>query len=98
VLRRGGTAFIVDNDVRRSTFGRWFRSAYPFVDPDAVERFWSSHGWTRTPVDIEWRFASRAGLEAVARIELDPPSAEGLLADVAGTTVDYAVNLWWRRY
>ena len=98
VLRRGGTAFVVDNDVRRSTFGRWFRSAYPFVDPDAVERFWSSHGWTRTPVDIEWRFASRCDLEAVARIELDPPSAEGLLADVAGTTVDYAVNLWWRRY
>jgi ubiquinone/menaquinone biosynthesis C-methylase UbiE len=98
VLRRGGTAFVVDNDVRRSTFGRWFRSSYPSVDPDTVERFWSAHGWTRTPLDVEWRFASRADLEAVARIELDPPSAEGLLAEVGGTTVDYAVNLWWRRY
>jgi SAM-dependent methyltransferase len=98
VLRRGGTAFVVDNDVRRSTFGRWFRASFPSVDPDTVERFWSSHGWTRTPVDIEWRFASRADLEAVARIELDPSSADGLLAEVTGTTVDYAVNLWWRRY
>ncbi|MDX6326038.1 MAG: hypothetical protein QOK15_2392 [Nocardioidaceae bacterium] len=98
VVRRGGTAFVIDNDVRRSTFGRWFRASYPSVDPDVVERFWSSHGWTRTPVDIEWRFRSRADLAAVARIELDPASAEGLLAEVTGTSVDYAVNLWWRRY
>ena len=26
--------------------------------PGAVERFWSTHGWTRTPVDIRWSFAS----------------------------------------
>jgi SAM-dependent methyltransferase len=98
VVRRGGTAFVVDNDVRRSTFGRWFRAAYPSVDPDAVERFWSAHGWTRVPVDIEWRFGSRDDLEAVVRIELDPPRAEGLLAEVQGTSLDYAVNLWWRRF
>jgi SAM-dependent methyltransferase len=98
VLRRGGTAFVVDNDVRRSTFGRWFGAAYPSVDPDVVERFWSSRGWTRTPVDIEWRFESRADLERVARIELDPRHAEGLLAEVPGASVDYAVNLWWRHH
>jgi hypothetical protein len=63
-----------------------------------VERFWSAHGWTRTPVDIEWRFSSRDDLVAVAGIELDPASAAGLLAEVTGTSVDYAVNLWWRRY
>src|SRR4051795_8002316 len=47
VVRRGGAAFVVDNDATRSTFGRWFRAAYPSVDPVAVERFWSSHGWSR---------------------------------------------------
>ena len=64
VVRRGGTAFVVDNDPTRSTFGGWFRRGYPEVDPDAVERFWSTRGWTRTPVDMGWSFSSRADLEA----------------------------------
>ncbi len=98
VVRRGGTAFVVDNDVTRSTFGRWFRLGYPAVDPVAVERFWSFHGWTRVPLDIEWRFGSRADLEAVVRIELDPAVADRVLAGHSGTSVDYAVNLWWRTF
>jgi ubiquinone/menaquinone biosynthesis C-methylase UbiE len=60
VVRRGGTAFVIDNDATRSTFGRWFWRDYPGVDPAAVERFWARHGWTRTPLDLEWRFDSRA--------------------------------------
>lgn len=98
VVRRGGTAFVVDNDPTRSTFGSWFRRGYPDVDPVAVERFWSTHGWTRTPVDMRWAFSSRADLEAVVRIELPAPAAEEALASHEGTEVDYAVNLWWRRY
>ncbi len=98
VVRRGGAAFVLDNDGTRSTFGRWFRLGYPTVDPDAVERFWSAHGWSRTPLDLEWRFATRAELESVVRIEFDPRTADRVLAEHEGTTVDYAVNLWWRRY
>jgi SAM-dependent methyltransferase len=98
VVRRGGVAFVIDNDATRSTFGRWFRRGYPTVDPDAVERFWASHGWSRTPLDVEWRFEARADLEAVIRIELDPTTAEAALAEHDGTVVDYAVNLFWRRY
>ena len=98
VVRRGGTAFVVDNDATRSTFGRWFRTAYPAVDPMTVERFWSSHGWTRVPLLVDWRFESRADLEAVVRIELDPRTAEAALAEHRGTTVDYAVNLWFRHF
>jgi ubiquinone/menaquinone biosynthesis C-methylase UbiE len=98
VVRRGGTAFVVDVDATRSTFGRWFRAAHPSVDPPAVERFWSSSGWTRTPLLVDWRFDSRADLEAVVRIELDPRTAGAALAEHEGTTVDYAVNLWHRRY
>ncbi|MBB6627419.1 class I SAM-dependent methyltransferase [Nocardioides sp. KIGAM211] len=94
VVRRGGTAFVIDNDPTRSTFGGWFRRGYPEVDPDVVERFWSRHGWTRTPVDIRWSFGSRADLEAVVRIELPGPVAEQALAGHDGTEVDYAINLW----
>jgi ubiquinone/menaquinone biosynthesis C-methylase UbiE len=98
VVRRGGAAFVIDNDATRSTFGRWFRRGYPTVDPEAVERFWASHGWSRTPLDVEWRFETRADLEAVVRIELDPATAEAALAGHEGTVVDYAVNLFWRRH
>jgi ubiquinone/menaquinone biosynthesis C-methylase UbiE len=94
VVRRGGTAFVIDNDATRSTFGAWFHRGYPNVDPDAVERFWSRHGWQRTPLDIEWRFDSRADLEAVVRIEFTREVADEILASHDGPTVDYAVNVF----
>ena len=95
-VRRGGTAFVIDNDPTRSTFGGWFRRGYPTVDPVAVERFWSRQGWSRTPVDIRWSFSSRADLESVVRIEFSPEVADDILAGHAGAEVDYAVNLWSR--
>lgn len=95
VVRRGGTAFVIDNDPTRSTFGAWFRRGYPDLDPpEVVERFWSTRGWTRTPVDMRWSFSSRADLESVVRIEFTPAVAEEILAGHVGTEVDYAVNLW----
>ena len=98
VVRRGGAAFVVDNDATRSTFGRWFRLGYPRVDPAAVEAFWSRHGWTREPVDIVWRFGSRDELASVVRIEFDASTAARVLAEHDGLEVDYAVNVWWKRY
>lgn len=101
VMRRGGAAFVIDNDASRSTFGGWFRRGYPTVEPDEVARFWTSHGWTRTPVDIVWRFESRADLEAVVRIEFNRDVADAVLAEWThehGLEVDYAVNLWHRSY
>ncbi|MDT9594785.1 class I SAM-dependent methyltransferase [Nocardioides zeae] len=99
VVRRGGTAFVIDNDASRSTFGAWFRRGYPKVDPPAVvERFWTSHGWTREPLLVAWEFDRREDLEAVVRIELDPATADAVLAEHEGLVVDYAVNLWWRRF
>ncbi len=98
VLRAGGTAFVIDNDPTRSTFGAWFRRGYPDVVPAEVERFWETRGWRREQLDIRWRFATREELAAVVRIELDPGTAERALAEHEGTEVDYAVNLWWRRF
>lgn len=98
VLRRGGTAFVIDGDATRSTFGGWFRRWLPSYDPGAVERFWVRHGFARTPVDIRWRFRDRADLAAVLRIEFPADLAERFLGEVDGCEVDYAVNLWWRRH
>jgi len=95
VVRRGGTACVIDNDGSRSTFGAWFRRGYPHLDPpEVIERFWSTRGWTRTPIDMGWRFGSRADLEAVVRIEFKPDVAESILRHHEGVEVDYAVNLW----
>lgn len=98
VLRRGGTAFVIDNDATRSTFGGWFRRGYPEVDPVVVERFWSSRGWQRHPVTIRWAFTSRADFESVVRIEFDRRTADAVIADHPGTGVDYAVNVWAKGY
>ncbi|WGL52901.1 class I SAM-dependent methyltransferase [Nocardioides sp. BP30] len=98
VVRRGGTALVIDNDATRSTFGRWFRRGYPDLDPGAVERFWSMHGWERDSVDMGWRFLDRADLEAVVRIEFAPSAAEAILAEHQGLDVDYAVNVWSKRF
>ncbi|NYD43524.1 class I SAM-dependent methyltransferase [Nocardioides panaciterrulae] len=99
VVGRGGTAFVIDNDASRSTFGRWFRRGYPHLPaPEVVERFWSTRGWTRVPLDLRWAFDSRRDLEDVVRIELPGRVAEEVLAEHEGTEVDYAVNLWWKRF
>ncbi|MFC7503504.1 class I SAM-dependent methyltransferase [Nocardioides sp. GCM10030258] len=99
VLRPGGTALVIDNDGSRSTFGGWFRRGYPHLDsPEDTERFWAIRGWTLDRVDMGWRFGNRADLEAVVRIEFKPEIAEEILRHHDGVEVDYAVNLWSRRY
>lgn len=98
VMRSGGTAVILDNDPTRSTFGGWFRTGFPNVDPRVVEAFWEELGWSRSPVLTSWDFETRDELEEVVRIELPPAAAEEALAQQSGLTVDYAINLWHRRF
>ncbi|MQA02094.1 MAG: methyltransferase domain-containing protein [Streptosporangiales bacterium] len=98
VMRRDGVAFVIDNDATRSTFGGWFRRTFPRYDPRAVEDFWARRGWTRHTVDMRWQFADRADFEAVVGIEFNPQVAAEVIAEHQGTGVDYAVNLWWRRF
>jgi ubiquinone/menaquinone biosynthesis C-methylase UbiE len=98
VMRGGGVAFVIDNDATASTFGGWFRQALPDYDPAAVERFWSMRGWQRVPIRIRWVFGSRSDFEAVVRIEFAPDLAARILGGHPGAEVDYAVNLFWRRF
>ncbi|HPB73588.1 MAG TPA: class I SAM-dependent methyltransferase [Phycicoccus sp.] len=98
VLRPGGLAVFVDNDVSTdSTFSRWFAAAYPAFDPEGIERFWHRTGFEAHRLTIQWRFESRADLEAVVGIEFPPEAAARFLGEHAGLSVDYAVVLRWRR-
>ena len=98
VLRPGGTAFVIDNDATRSTFGRWFRRASPPTTRWRSSGSGQRQGWSRERLDIRWDFDSREDFEAVVGIEFPRDAAEGILAEHDGTGVDYAVNLWWRRF
>lgn len=98
VMRPGGVAFVIDHDATRSTLGRWFSRAHPTYDAQAVDHFFSRHGWQRLERDIRWQFDTREDFEAVVRIEFSAPQAELILAEHPGQDVDYAVLVRVRRY
>ncbi len=91
VLRRGGAAFVIDNDARTSTFGRWFGWDHPDYDTDAVDAFFARRGWTNERRTIRWSYSARADFETVVRIEFSPEIAARVIAEHEGTDVDYAV-------
>lgn len=98
VMRRGGAAFVIDNDARTSTFGRWFGWEHEGYDTDGVDAFFAAHGWTNTPAMMRWSFDSRAAFEAVVGIEFSPPVADRVIAEHEGTEVDYAIVIRHRRW
>lgn len=98
VVRSGGVAFIVDNDLRSGTFAAWLRRSPWAKDADVVEGFWTDHGFTLHRVVSEWRFESRADLEAVVRIEFPGHLGEQILEEHKGSQVDYHYCLYVRRY
>ncbi|MEJ7744066.1 MAG: class I SAM-dependent methyltransferase [Nocardioidaceae bacterium] len=98
VMRRGGTAFVLDNDATASTFGRWFAGSLPMHDAEAADRFFSRVGWSVQRLLTSWKFESRADFEAVVRIEFAPDYAARILAEHTGTSVDYSVTLRFRHY
>lgn len=98
VLRPGGTAFIIDNDLRIGTFASWARRV-PWlgkVNSADVEHFWASHGFTLHRIASEWRFQDRADLEAVVSIEFPGELATQILREHQGTTVEYHYCLYSR--
>jgi len=99
VLRPGGTAFIIDNDLRYGTFAQWLRQIPNWQnDADEVEQFWHAHGFALTRIMSEWRFSNRADLEAVVQLEFGNTLADQLLAEHEGLRVPYGYCLYHRRY
>lgn len=98
VLRRGGTAFVIDNDLRHGTFAAWLAQAWGAeLDPDAVEGFWRDQRWNLVRIHSSWRFDRRQDLERVVRHEL-PKVADAVLPAHAGLEVDYGFALYWRTF
>lgn len=98
VVRRGGTAFVIDLDASRGAFGRWFCETVPTHSARKVESFWSSQGWQRKDLDLRMSFSRRADLEAVLRIEFTPAVAARAIAETEGLELDYPNVLRWRTY
>ena len=96
-MRRGGTAFVIDNDATRSTFGAWFRRGYPTSSTRRGAVLVRAR-LVADPLDITWEFDSREDFEAVVRIEFDRGHRGLDRRRAPGHPVDYAVNLWWRQF
>ena len=100
IIRPGGTAFIIDNDLRGGEFAGWLRRSPEWrrIDPDEIEAFWSSRGFGIERVASEWRFQTRAHLEAVDRLEIPEDVADGVLQDHPGLSATYHYMLLHRTY
>ncbi len=100
VIRPGGVACIIDNNMRRGTFAAWLRKIPTFaaIDSDSIDHFWADQGFALQEIASEWRFERRADLEAVVRIEFHPEYAEAILAEHHELSVPYVYNLYYRRY
>jgi len=97
ILRPGGSIAIVDLDASAAPYGDWMRADLPHFDPDAVRAFFDRHGFHTTLVDTVWRFADRATLQAVLRIEFSPAVAARAAAQTTGLTIPVRYVLRLRR-
>jgi SAM-dependent methyltransferase len=97
ILRPGGVLAVVDLDATRPPYGDWMRLDLPHYDPAAVERFFDRQGFALRRMDTEWRFADRAGLEAVLGIEFSGPTARRAVAATDGLTLPVGYRLHTRR-
>jgi ubiquinone/menaquinone biosynthesis C-methylase UbiE len=95
VIKPGGTAFIIDNDLRNGTFASWVRTAYGVTAQalDETERFWVEQGFSIERLASSWRFACREDLERVVHLEFPHDRAASFLADHIGLEIDYNLLL-----
>ncbi len=100
VMRPGGTAFIIDNDLVEGTFAEWLQQTPYYKNATATEvaQFWSGQGFTEKSIASEWRFECREDLEKVVRLELGNDLAEKLLAQQESLRISYYYKLYYRSY
>ena len=100
VMRPGGTAFIIDNDLVEGTFAEWLQQTPYYKNATATEvaQFWSGQGFTEKSIASEWRFECREDLEKVVRLELGDDLAEKLLAQQESLRISYYYKLYYRSY
>lgn len=100
VVKPGGTAFIIDNDLRSGTFASWIHAAHPNYphDPDGIESFWTDHGFTITRLGSCWRFDNRDDLERVVHLEFPADKAARFVADHPSNEIEYNLLLIHRTF
>lgn len=96
VLKPGGALVVVDNDHRHGEFAELLRAAANTAlgRADATDAWWAERDAQRTEISSRWRFAARADLEAVLRLELPRPVADRWLAehpDALGLSYGYVL-------
>lgn len=96
VLRPGGRLAIVDLDVRHRPYGDWMLADLPTYDAVEVDEFFLRLGFRIRPVTTVWRFANRADLEAVLRIEFSAKVAARAIAEVPGLTIPVGYRILHR--
>ena len=100
VIKPGGVAFIIDNDLRTGTFAKWLaRSSYtPIHDAEARDAFWRSQGFEITKILSAWDFEQRSQLEEVVANEFPAALVPELLAEHTGLSISYGYSVMHRRY
>jgi ubiquinone/menaquinone biosynthesis C-methylase UbiE len=100
VIAPGGTAFIIDNDLRSGTFAQWVTSSYGYApaDVEKIERFWLDQGFTIARLASRWRLPSRDAFERIIRLEFPATHAEGIIDSHASLDIDYDLLLLHQTY
>jgi ubiquinone/menaquinone biosynthesis C-methylase UbiE len=88
VMRPGGTAFIIDNDLVEGTFAAWLQQSpyYKSATASEVSQFWREQGFIEQSIPSEWLFDKREDLENVVRLEF----GEALAANFWRSTKVYS--------
>jgi hypothetical protein len=94
VKRRGGSAFVIDNDFNWGEFSAWLRES-PWIDPptDADAAFWMEWAFEMQKIDSDWRFSTREQLERLVRIKFPEDLANRVLGGHGGLTITYGYVL-----
>lgn len=100
VIAPGGTAFIIDNDLRSGTFASWVLRSYEYSEEfiDDYEGFWQRNGFTIERLASRWTFEHREDLDQVIRLEFPEPHASAIIAEHTSLEVDYNLLLLHRTY
>lgn len=97
VLRPGGTLAVVDLNAEYPPYGDWMRADLPRYDAAAVRRFFAEGGFDCHEVATVWRFADRADLVAVLRIEFTARTAARAIRETSGLTIPVGYRIHIRR-
>ena len=102
VMRPGGTAFIIDNDLVHGTFAAWLQQTpspyYKNATAAEVAQFWREQEFTERSIPSTWRFEQREALEKVVHLEFPDILAAKLLAEHEGVEIAYHYKLYHRTY